>query len=478
MLSVGLLTSPVAGANAAVTISSAATENMTCTAGVCTPTAANAVLNVGDLTTMLGSGNVTVNTGTGSLASEVEDIVVDASFNWASASSLTLDAHRSITVDQPVAVKGPGGMLLVTNDGGTGGILYFGSTGNISFAKTSSPLSINGLSYTLESSLPALASAIASNPAGAYALSRNYNAGHNGTYASSPIPTTFAGSFSGLGNTISNLTIDDLTEGDYTALFSRVSTGATVASVRLTGMNLQCNGCAAGGVAALSEGTIANASAEGSIGPDSAGAPSDSGGLVGYNHGGTILLSYADVNVSVSDYVFAGGLAGASDGATGAIIQSYATGTTVAGVEGSAGGLVASNAGVVSECYALGAVSGRRDYVGGLLGANGGAVSQAYSTGKEKDAQYKQLKGDFADFGGFVAYDAGSDITAGYWDTTTSGFNKLGHGAGNIKNDSGITGLTTTQLQAGLPAGFDPTIWAENPSINNGLPYLIANPPQ
>jgi hypothetical protein len=51
-------------------------------------------------------------------------------------------------------------------------------------------------------------------------------------------------------------------------------------------------------------------------------------------------------------------------------------------------------------------------------------------------------------------------------------------GAGNIANDPGITGQTTAQLQAGLPAGFDPSIWAEDPGINNGLPYLIANPPQ
>ena len=41
-----------------------------------------------------------------------------------------------------------------------------------------------------------------------------------------------------------------------------------------------------------------------------------------------------------------------------------------------------------------------------------------------------------------------------------------------------ITGETTAQLQAALPSGFDPTIWAESPSINGGLPYLIANPPQ
>ena len=28
-----------------------------------------------------------------------------------------------------------------------------------------------------------------------------------------------------------------------------------------------------------------------------------------------------------------------------------------------------------------------------------------------------------------------------------------------------------------LPAGFDPAIWGQNASINNGYPYLLANPP-
>jgi hypothetical protein len=47
-------------------------------------------------------------------------------------------------------------------------------------------------------------------------------------------------------------------------------------------------------------------------------------------------------------------------------------------------------------------------------------------------------------------------------------------GKGNAR---GITGLTTQQLQTGLPAGFDPKIWAEDANINNDLPYLINNPP-
>jgi hypothetical protein len=75
--------------------------------------------------------------------------------------------------------------------------------------------------------------------------------------------------------------------------------------------------------------------------------------------------------------------------------------------------------------------------------------------------------------GGLIGYDTAGRkgwISSAYWDTTTSGQKK---GAGNKKNDPGITGLTTEQLQSELPAGFDPTIWAEAPNINGGLPYQI-----
>ena len=61
-----------------------------------------------------------------------------------------------------------------------------------------------------------------------------------------------------------------------------------------------------------------------------------------------------------------------------------------------------------------------------------------------------------------------------YWDTTSSGQTQ---GAGNFANESGLTALTTTQLQTGLPTGIDSEIWGENASINQGLPYLLSIPP-
>jgi hypothetical protein len=107
----------------------------------------------------------------------------------------------------------------------------------------------------------------------------------------------------------------------------------------------------------------------------------------------------------------------------------------------------------------------------GLSEGTGTTITSSYSTGAVvgNDSQY---------VGGFVGYDDSSgDISESYWDVDTSGITDLSQGAGNVSNDPGITGLTSVQLQSGLPAGFDPSIWAENPEINGGLPYLIANPP-
>src|SRR5580693_1442499 len=132
-------------AEAAVVISSAATTNIVCTSGVCTPTHKNAVLNVSQLQSLLASGNVKVTTA----GAKASDIVVSAGLSWASAKILTLDSYHSIVIDKPVAVTGTGGMALLTSDGGTGGTFSFGPKGYVTFWSLTSPLSINGSPYTL-----------------------------------------------------------------------------------------------------------------------------------------------------------------------------------------------------------------------------------------------------------------------------------------------------------------------------------------
>ena len=116
-------------------------------------------------------------------------------------------------------------------------------------------------------------------------------------------------------------------------------------------------------------------------------------------------------------------------------------------------------------------------HAGGLVGfdefGTSGVIQTSYSTGSIK-------AGSGAFVGGMLGFDDISFrvFTDTYWDTTTSGVTDPSKGAGNKKNDPGIEGLTTAQLQSGLPDGFSSTVWAEKSSINGGLPYLLANPPR
>jgi GLUG motif-containing protein len=498
-----------AASHAAVTISTAATSNMSCASGVCTPTARNAVLNVSQLESMLSSSSVTVNTA-GALASVID---VKAALTWTSANGLTLDAYQSITVEKPVADNGTASLTLLTDDGGTGGVLSFTSKGSISFLGTSNALTINGHAYALVSNITTLASDIAANPSGLYAFAGNYNAAADGTYSQSPVPTTFEGTLEGLGNAISNLSISSNQE--YLGLFATMDTPSTVRDLLLTNISIAGSGRIVGGLAGSSAGTAygdvvtgtietreEHASAGGLMGQGgnttncsssaavtATGKGAFAGGLVG-GAGGSITNSFATGAVRIkagnTDLVegMAGGLIGYYGGGT--ISGSFATGRVSGGKSSSVGGLVGfltypSGGGTqIANSYALGDVTGTRSSrAGGLIGWNAispghGAVSDSYSTGI--------VKGDTV--GGLIGYD--DNIGTGgchcftdlYWDTTTSKITNLDQGAGNLRYDPGLAGKTSRHLKSKLPAGFDPTIWAESPSINKGLPYLIANPPQ
>jgi hypothetical protein len=168
-------------AAAAVNISMAATQNMTCSAGVCTPTARQATLNAGDLETMLAASDVTVNTGAGAVT-----IGIAAPLAWTSTHRLTLDAGLNVNVKAQVAVEGAGGLTIVT---GSGGAFAFVPGGKIDFWDTSAGLVVNGNSYALVSDLASLAAAVAANPAGFVALAKDYDAGPDGTYTDTAIPT-------------------------------------------------------------------------------------------------------------------------------------------------------------------------------------------------------------------------------------------------------------------------------------------------
>ena len=187
--------------------------------------------------------------------------------------------------------------------------------------------------------------------------------------------------------------------------------------------------------------------------------------------------SYAKVRVDASgtSYEEAGGLAGAI---VGTVSQSVSTGSVTAGDSGIAGGLAGEYFGdsvtAIENSYATGSVTGSSyAKIGGLIGAQHKSrsseelVETSYATGVVSG-------GTSSEVGGFVGQSTSESLYGDdYWDTTTSGTSQA-VGKGKSK---GIIGLTTEQLQSGLPTGFDPAIWGEKSNINNGLPYLLANPP-
>ncbi len=505
-------------AQAALTISTDATQNVRCAVDICRATAAKAVLNNNDLRNLLGLGNVAVSTGTGTLGQQAEDIIVAASLTWVNSSALTLDAYRSVVISQPIE-SGGGAVALITNDGGSGGALSFGSGGRVSFSSPSTPLTINGTAYTLVGSIASLASAIAANPGGAYALSNNYDASADGTYKSSPIATTLTGTFEGLGNAISNLSISFRSKNGAEAGFINAigATGA-VNDVRLSNARVvaqgaggvaglvasnggslfgddvqgsfkgrRCQSCSFQGLAGTNGGTIIASSAEVHMASLAAGA-----GLVG-NNTGAIIGSHASGSIAASgNGLDVGGLVGIN---SGLITRSYASVTVSGGSQSAIGGLVGYDRGMTTISYATGAVTGSdASMAGGLIGYDNGDTENAYATGAVSGAMNAQI-GGFAGsaaatvkssystgavsggmggtIGGFLGGNDSSTLSDCYWDTTTSGTDQ-GTGNGNV---TGLTGLTTGQLQSGLPDGFSGTVWAESPSINGGLPYLVANPP-
>ncbi len=132
------------------------------------------------------------------------------------------------------------------------------------------------------------------------------------------------------------------------------------------------------------------------------------------------------------------------------------------------GGLVGFNGTTISDSYSEGTPVGQNSStIGGFVGEASYAsnIATSYSTGAPAGA---------ATMGGFAGVNtSGATSSSLYWNKTTSGFSQAtGNG-----NDSGITGLTSTQMRSGLPTGFNSMTWGEMAGTNYGLPYLLALPP-
>ncbi len=474
----------VNAASAAVEISASPTRNMSCSAGVCTATAKQAVLNGTDLANMLATGDTKIVSG-----ATAKDIDVDVALNWVSASRLTFDGYRSVAFKQPVEVSGPGALTIVTNDGGLNGDYSFLDKGHVEFWSDTGSLVINGHSYVLVYNLRQIQHATEVQDC-YIALAKAIRSGRK-LYTASPVESLDA-TLEGLGNTISGLTINDQTNNDNVGLIGVLGGTACPNGVRDLGLkssNITGSGSGQtlGTLIGKNEGGFVQKSH--SSGQISASGDAVVGGLVGDSGGGLISLSYSTATISISgtgSNGAVGGLVGINagtciTGCRGTISQSFSAGAISAGANTMAGGLAGYNSGAsISNSFALGAVSGGdASLVGGLIGVNAdspsenaqASVSSSYSTGLVSGTAGSVL-------GGLIGQDnAASGIADAYWNLDTSGIPDPSQGAGNVANDPGITGVTTVQLQSGLPTGFDASIWLTKASGNSGFPYLRTLPP-
>jgi len=526
-------------AEGSVVISTAKTSNMNCSAGVCSPTAANAVLNRRDLGIMLRASDVKVTTGAGATA-----IGILSPLTWANAHRLTLDAQHSVSIRAAVIVKGPGGLTITLEDGASGAFNFYPG-GSVTFWDTASSFVVNGNTYTLVNDIATLAADVAFNPSGFYALANDYDAAGGGERVSS----TFDGAFEGLGHVVENLALSG--NGGLGGMFESIGSAGSVRDIGLTNGQSACSGLLAYQNAGRIENSFATGTANCTVGGITAGLVVDNigtidrtwaevditvptgsfgAGLVGENEGtisssfasgavsgdrnasvgglvtsssGVIELCHATGNVSAPG-IAAGGLVAVFTGASGVIRRSYATGSVsgahyAGGLVGQNGEIGFDNGSLIEQSFSTGAVSGTvssgglvglssrataaNSYatgsvsggsaasVGGLIGkVDSGTVANSYSTGIVSGGKYT---------GGF----SGAVVNQGkaphdYWDLDTSGISDPTQGVGSKANYPGVTGLSDAQMKAALPAGFSPSVWGLNPSINNGYPYLLANPPQ
>jgi len=388
-----LLVGWTGSAQAALSISSAPTENMNCAAGVCTSTSKNAVLNTSDLAAMLSASDVTVKTGGGAVT-----IGVVAPLTWASPHALTLDASLSVHINQPLVVEGTSGLTIKTNDGSTGGLFSVFPGGSVTFWDEASNLVIDGNTYKLVGDVATLAHDIAAKPNGHYALARNYDAEPDGIYSNSPITTVFTGVFEGLGNTIQNLEIALPNENGtfYIGFFQQLGRGI-VRDVGLENIQISVPSEGDGFIGYIGtlvginssdnkgSGTVFNSHATGQI--ITHANRGTVGGMVAWNpFGGVIDGSYSSCNITVFNEPNAHGVAGLVGENEGLISNSHASGSLTAFA---AAGLVFDNtnaahlpgSGEIDNSYFDGSMLIYANGVGaGLVVDNVGTIKGSHAT--------------------------------------------------------------------------------------------------
>ncbi len=233
---------------------------------------------------------------------------------------------------------------------------------------------------------------------------------------------------------------------------------------------------AAGGFFTFNTGNIIASSSHGAV---LGGDQSLLGGFGMLNLEGTVVESFSTSAVTAGNDSLAAGFVTVN---LGGIMRAFSVGPVMAGDRSIAGGFSAINAGIpgfdfgtISRAYATSPVTvGDNSFAASFVTLNAGQIHETYSAGWVRGGPNAMLAGHILQdnlslpsgfnsnrfFPPDVASSTGT-ATASYWDTDTTG----------RTNSVGGTPQTSAQLTSGLPGGFDPAAWSNNPGVS--YPYLI-----
>lgn len=326
------------------------------------------------------------------------------------------------------------------------------------------------------------------------------------------------------GSVVQNVKIENanITGLNYLGILSGfVYNGATIKNSSVSGSVKGTNSSSyVGGLLYYNGGTIENSSSNANV-----EGGMDVGGLVSYNDGLiTNSSSFSSVKQLNSSNNSAGGLVGYNS--SSATIENSKTNATIVNEGAYTGGFVGLNKGTITTSSSNSTTEAHNDYVGGFVGLNFGTIKESYSIGL-----VKQTTGECS--GGFVGW-ASSDssgvvslIQNTYSKTAVNGISYVssfigcmdapysnttnfalatgsrastdghidafvgGYGGGSTMNafwnkdvignvsEAGSSGKTTAELKMqSTYTGWDfVNIWATDPTINEGYPYLKNNIP-
>ncbi|KVD42998.1 filamentous hemagglutinin [Burkholderia sp. ABCPW 11] len=331
-----------------------------------------------------------------SLASQLGNVKLQRALNaHGDRAGLAVDAAKRIDIDGPLALTGANAALALNS--GNGHVLNDNAAVTLSGANAS--FSANGHAYRVIHNVEQLR-AVDANLKGRYVLGNTIKG--SSAFRSIGGDTAFAGTFDGLGNTISGFSVYN--NGPLVGLFaSNVGTIAnlTLDSVSARGTANYSRGPAMVGalVGANVQGTLSNVHAR-NVSVTSGGSPTNvAGGLVGLNLSGTIDRASVSGRVQGDRFTTAlGGLVGENITSpdsrldTATISRSRADASVSIGAAGTLpdngsngiGGLVGINTGDVLDSTSAGQVyvAGTSTAVGGLVGRNDGTVRGSGASGR------------------------------------------------------------------------------------------------